>query len=521
MPSLFDFISKGYFPRELPPPFETINFANYIIQQNIPSEFNSNKVIKSSKLTNYNIVRVGSLRRKLSIPNPIHYFRLSKFIIDKWNFLITKPNSSAFSLSIPIDTGTKYRALESKVPLSDKPLHRARIRAGSKYILYSDITRCYPSIYTHSIPWVLHGKSTSKLNAKSKTKLEGDILDEMIRNTQDCQTMGIPIGQDSSFLIAEIILSEIDKELFNKGIKKGIRNIDDYEFTFDTLSEAENALVLLQEQVTKYELELNPSKTKILELPDELENEWVSDLRTFIFRNGNDGTQKYDLIKYFDKVFTFVKISRNEYIISYAISRLNEIVISKSNWDLFEDLLLQCVIIEPGCLKNVIEKFMLYKIHHKYLLNSTKIEECFNKLIKQHALLSHDSEVAWSIWGLIELNAHLYKETMTLIENYDNPIIALLILDANSRGLIQSNPSFAFYISLLDEKFLYSEYWLLTYEAYFKKWLIPNGNTNFMANDKLFDYLFKNNISFYNTMNKTSYKINQYSGTFSSGGGGY
>ena len=39
---------------------------------------------------------------------------------------------------------------------------------GSHYIVYADISTCFPSIYTHSIPWALVGKTNAKQEKSAK-----------------------------------------------------------------------------------------------------------------------------------------------------------------------------------------------------------------------------------------------------------------------------------------------------------------------------------------------------------------
>lgn len=97
--------------------------------------------------------------------------------------------------------------------------------------------RNFPSIYTHSIPWALHGKAVSK-KSTSITALAGNLLDKCTQHTRDKQTNGLLIGPHSSNIIAEIILTKIDVELQAKGYKKIARHIDDYAFYAEDFAEA-------------------------------------------------------------------------------------------------------------------------------------------------------------------------------------------------------------------------------------------------------------------------------------------
>ena len=51
------------------------------------------------------------------------------------------------------------RALQPALRLGELPKLRPRRWRGARYILKTDISQFYPSVYTHSIPWALHGKA--------------------------------------------------------------------------------------------------------------------------------------------------------------------------------------------------------------------------------------------------------------------------------------------------------------------------------------------------------------------------
>jgi len=93
--------------------------------------------------------------------------------------------------------------------------------------------------------------------------LLGNLLDLAIRNGQDKQTIGIPIGPDTSLAVAEIILSSIDNKLGSVVTKREFRYIDDIGCGFKSISEAEDALANLQRCLGDLQLQLNPKKTKI------------------------------------------------------------------------------------------------------------------------------------------------------------------------------------------------------------------------------------------------------------------
>src|SRR5207248_321442 len=97
----------------------------------------------------------------------------------------------------------------------------------------------YPSLYTHAIPWALHTKPVAKAN---KGKTDGDKIDKAVRDCSSGQTIGIPIGPDTSFVVAEIVLTAVDAAIRTKlPLFRGFRYLDDYEAAFVSRAEAEEA----------------------------------------------------------------------------------------------------------------------------------------------------------------------------------------------------------------------------------------------------------------------------------------
>ncbi len=82
-------------------------------------------------------------------------------------------------------------------------------------------------------------------------------------------TQGIPIGNSAEGFIANILLHEVDEALFNLGIKFG-RYVDDFRFFTNNKTESLKALIILQEFLLKIGLNLNSSKTKIIEAQEKI-----------------------------------------------------------------------------------------------------------------------------------------------------------------------------------------------------------------------------------------------------------
>ncbi|SHF83797.1 Reverse transcriptase (RNA-dependent DNA polymerase) [Litoreibacter ascidiaceicola] len=137
-----------------------------------------------------------------------------------------------------------------------------------EYVIHTDVTDCYGSIYTHSIPWALHGKSLSKKKPNDQTLL-GNQLDRTIRWSRNNQTNGIPQGSALTNLIAEMVLGYSDMLLAEAIKEKGIEDFfvlryrDDYRIFSNNPADAEAITKLLAEVLRDLGMKLNPSKTSI------------------------------------------------------------------------------------------------------------------------------------------------------------------------------------------------------------------------------------------------------------------
>lgn len=494
MPTIYGIVSRGYLPKELPPPF-TSEVCGKVLGKNLsalPSAFTQSD--KPSMNATHNLLSRRSLRRKLGIPNPTNFFRLAGFVVANWSLLTSITASSHISMTIPV-AERHPRAIGSRSTFAERANRRANLRSQSRYVLQADINQLYHSIYTHSISWAIHGKSIAKAKTTDRT-LPGNVLDRLVRNSQDRQSVGIPIGPDTSFLIAEIILTANDFQLFNRGIRNGFRAIDDYEFGFDSLNEAESCRDTLQVILNEYELVLNADKTSVIELPVPIESLAISKVRDYVFSDTDRGKQRNQIMYYFDEVFVFSREYPEESILKYAISRLSGVLILKENCQLCEDLLLQCVTVDPSTLEQVLNQLLKYR-DAGYSLHLDHIAEVLNKVIGKHARLGHGSEVAWALWGLMVLGLPVSDNSAVEAANMNDSIVAILMLDARAKGLVSSSVGFDHFKSYMSTKDLYGEQWLLAYEANVKGWLPSLGKRDHVQQDTCFAFLKSHGVYFY------------------------
>jgi hypothetical protein len=493
---LKDLIERGYFPQELPPPFNTKIMAIFIGSHSNALPFRitrSSRTIKgntTSKPEIYNLARAGTLRRELSILNPIHFSFLAKCISDNWTKLEEAASCSKISLTKPILSDT-IRTIARQHDLDVLASKRAELRSRGRFILLADIVRFYPSLYTHSIPWALHGKAVAK--ADRSPSLLGNQLDELVRNCQDGQTNGIPIGPDTSLLIAEILLSQVDKILTHHRLK-GIRYVDDYELVFNSEAEALVALSTLEKTLLEYELHLNPAKIKVLALPQQINDAWVTELK-HLELEPQEKKFRAQLLRFFDRAFELARTFPSENVLKYAAGRVAKIKDWQQHDELVEDLLIQCARVEAGALPFVLTSILRNPVNTSVRIARRK--ELLHRIIVEHAPQRHSSEVAWSLWACIALKFQLSPKVVRLVLEMEDSISALLLLHARSIGIAKIGRELDVLKGAMTQEALYESRWLLSYEANIKGWLPSVSAVDHVMADHNFGLLKAASVSFF------------------------
>src|SRR5690606_713067 len=374
----------------------------------------------------------GYIRRVLHIPNPFSHIQLTEVISSNWNDIQTKLNNSTISHSRPVENTLSIRSLKTKSNFRDFTLERLLLSADMLFEVKTDISRFYNSIYTHSIPWAIHGKSVAKEN-RTDLDLLGNKLDKILREGNHGQTMGIPIGPDTSLVIAEIVHSEIDRSIQEQFPRlKFLRYMDDLYAYCDNLAEAEKFIKNNQILLSEYKRELNEEKTTISQKIFEFENKWTSQLSAFKFR-GTIG-QKTDIERFASITFDLYKKYPNDSILLYAIQILSKQDIIDNSWEIYQAILFKVLLVEPKAMETIAKIF----IKNENKVDKKIFKGILDKILDENAGKNHHYELSWVLWLMKEFSFKLTKARADMIVKSQDSFSLLLLLDLKSNGMISS-----------------------------------------------------------------------------------
>ena len=331
------------------------------------------------------------------------------------------------------------------------------IRAsGAKKILKLDISNCFSSFYIHMIPAIVLGfnkaqeeyEKSLKHTPCSETYKKYKKLDGVIRYQNLNRTNGLLPGILTSKIIAEALLTRIDIELEEVGLKF-VRYVDDYEvFLYD---DTEKTVISEFSKILKtYGFSLNSEKTQIVDFPyyivenfnkiigDRLDKEMDSANIIDIFnsflemeKNGTKGAVRF-LIKVFEQKSRNVQILNKDLYKAYLISIManNERSLTKA-CSIFINNKEDC----PLCQKDI---------------------ESIVRLLDKHITYEHDLEVIWLIYLLVKTgNLEIGNPLIDRIVNTQNELAHLILLHS---GLVDEDQK-----STIKQK---SGSWILLYELF-------------------------------------------------------
>ncbi|MBJ7416799.1 MAG: RNA-directed DNA polymerase [Niveispirillum sp.] len=500
-------LARGYFLKELPPPFTSKKFAGSI--SDIALEWTAHQTALSatqrrsypptSQCARFDMARKGHSRRILSVPNPVSQYYLVDFIAENQDKFEDISGISKISLTpahIRMD-GSRAVSMEKLSVLGEK---RIQAYANARAILQTDILSFYHTIYTHSISWALHGKKVAKRNRnKADPAVYGNKIDALMQACQDGQTKGIPVGPDTSRIISEIILcaieQQIDSRIFSRMIA-GYRYVDDFFLCFSSHVDAEAFLSALRDAVQSFDLQLNASKTRILNSTDFNEESWPGDIAQLnISSNAKD--QRRDLIRFFTEVIRLSKAWPDESIFSFAVRKTSRRLVRSENWDIYEPFLLRLARENSNCLDSVVKILCTYAaIGYSF---GGRIKAFAESMIEEHAPYNHHFEVVWVLWLCRSLSIRLGERATQLVSKVENSLCGCLVLMLRSRGLLTGRGAVSDWTGSVTKEDLFGEHWMLIYESGIRKsWNLP-GAVDAVNDDPNFRILRDKKISFFDS----------------------
>lgn len=465
---------------ELPSIFTSKGFTVDVAQKLI----NGNRRKKDGFDTvEYKLTRFNGVSRICSIPHPAAYADLALCIRDNWtpiNYISENENSVI----------RPRQHDDGRIIIMDYESSVFRVRRELKsmfsrrFMVRTDISNCFPTIYSHAVPWALVGFPEAKKKKNNRAEWFNQ-LDEKIRWLKRNETQGLAIGPATSNIISEIILARIDEKMRNSSAY--VRFIDDYTAYFDTEDGARKFVRELEDELGRYKLLLNSKKTQIIELPQPLEDNWITELTLRLPKtNGTDKVPRNEAIRFLNFAVNLSKQSPDGSVLKYALkSLLRQSVDDNAKMDVLHFALQLCFhhpILIP-ILKEILKDFSPEDIGEF----TSQLQE----LAIQNAIFHRSDGMVWTLHFLalhkIGFEEKIVEEVLKTQDSMPLLMIYIYGNDNQKATIVQT----ATEIIKGGENFEIDQHWMLLFQLY-RDGKIPNP---YMDEDS-FEILKNSGVSF-------------------------
>tara|TARA_B100000683_G_scaffold273825_1_gene320393 strand:+ start:81 stop:1787 length:1707 start_codon:yes stop_codon:yes gene_type:complete len=512
-------LAKGYFPKELPSVFETKSFA--VNAGEIFDEWNKKGIIKkdicrrkingaqrrmagcylyklaSSDPEIISIPKKNYERRNIHLVHPVPQTALVYELAENWRIIqkwLAKQKYSMEALDIKNDENRSINEINFIYHFAKKKY----IESVSDWVVRTDISRFYPSIYTHSIPWAAYGKGNVKRDINKFKGSLADRLDILVRSCNKNQTIGIPIGPDTSRILAEIISSSIDSEIFRDKKMVGASQVDrlqdDWFVGLNSLEDAEKVLSLITIKYREYGLDINGSKTSIDRTVIYVGDPWLVEIGSFLSHSRRN-LKGARLREFLNLVLRQQVDYPRDPVMNYALSVLEGKNYADDEIENLESFLLKAIVLSPQSIDRIC-RILVNVNSGGEKISRKRFKSRLISLAEKHLERGDIFEAMWLIYTLRGLKISINSRKLAENIEYDGgSVIPLILLDMKNASLYHGRlptNNWENRISNIDP--LADKEWLLAYEGIRQGWIKDNSN---IMNHQFFKSMSSRNVYFY------------------------
>ena len=391
----------------------------------------------------YNASKRGLTRRMFSAIHPVTAHDMAEFVASQWHEITDFYATSDVSYSISQHDENADRAIviNSHLALDEEKIKRL---SSYRFIACTDIARFYHSIYTHSIPWAYHGKAMAKedKNVNSR-RVFFNKADALIRNGQDGQTVGLPVGPDTSRVFAELIATAIDLEFVKRidGIDcSALRHVDDVWIGTNSHADAEKTLSCYREAIREFELDINENKTRILAEDFSFTHFWPSEVSGQIeFAIDTPGVRSKDRLRSaLEHCFAMAVRRRDDGVLKYVLRYVDQHGLSNTHWNVIEPFLKRSAV-HFGHTIDYVARMLVWRHLAHNDLEINLWNPILGTILDKHGRLGNDSEVCWTIYAHHVLEIEISGEVARRIVRNCGALSIVALLHSVNAGLLDEN----------------------------------------------------------------------------------
>lgn len=282
-----------------------------------------------------------------------------------------------------------------------------------------------------------------------------------------------------------------------------LRLVDDIYIGADNLDEAHSLLGEMRECVRLMELDLNDSKTFVLEASKDFEAPWPIQIRESIDRfKDYKKSLVSDFIHTLDDIIAKSISNNDDGIIKYALRKIDNESIWHQYWEPIEPFLIRCCISFPHSWDYVAQ--IVSKRNYYNPVSTQTWSIVINKSLAQNVKNGHDYEITWALWLAKMLNCAVDQSLSSTIFEKCGSFPMIVSLDLYQKGLFGGKLPKQTILDRIGEKPCMGPLWLFAYEAD-QKFSLKIKTKNLQGHE-FFQVMYNDNVSFYDLEHDLEYE---------------
>jgi hypothetical protein len=391
----------------------------------------------------------------------------------------------------------------------------ARLYSENPFVLKADISRFFYTAYTHSIPWAVLGKEKAKdWHVHNRKKLRAhwsNDFDTVLQSCQSRETFGIPVGPDTSRIIAEILLAGVESDkAFAAAVKgrKAFRLLDDFLIGFDDERAAHKALGALRSALWKFNLQLNEEKTGVARSRTLFREKWKLEFGAIVLASSDPKVQERDIYRLVDLTLHFCSEARTGGPALWACRRLAELPRFPENFAVTLDAFFRLARDFPLCTSHV----AAYLINNQSMCREPDIKKrvatWIKATIREHLQHAHDFELSWCLLVAGVLKITIEKGDLDSSTRRPNSVVFATLGMLRERGLLSVSLNHWGWRADFLKRRIYGENWLPFYEAVRRNWTRDKGIISAVTKDPILSKMLAAKVTFLEDQIFDATKIN-------------
>ncbi|QND38214.1 RNA-directed DNA polymerase [Rhizobium leguminosarum bv. viciae] len=417
----------------------------------------------SEKATFY-YPRFNNTDRLHSVVNPISHLLTSALIAKHYHDLRRVEYESNYSLSASFFDWDGHRALRRPV-FAKRDEFTSQLSPRFEYTVTTDVRAFYHSVYTGSIPWALHGKGVKR---GISPKRYGNELSLLVRNAQGGQTTGLPVGPDTSRILAEVIASTIDASIdgvlkMNEG--DAARFVDDFTFGCNSVAEGQRIIAEVRRAASEFELDVGKEKTAIEPTNHLAYVGWQDYMRSYLPEKLDKGSFE----RFFYVVHELTKRHPNLNIEKFAMSSCRKAFVESTEWSFLQEHMISSYRRNSTLIDTLVEALLL-RHDSKRDLDMSSLSDFVAARLPLLGANQRTGEILWLLYLACVLGIKIRADALSMCVRMPNPMIAILVTHAETHGLIKGTIDRSYWRSYATTEGLRSSMFLFAYEAARNDW---------------------------------------------------